>query len=127
VSAPATDTAAKPKPKPKRKATRPAPPPLVAGAVYAEGDRILLRVGANGRRLSGTTGALPCAARGAAFQANVAKDGSFRGTVRGGRPPVTGTVLGRFGPRTTVSGIIRVRRPSCDSGPVLFVAGSPRP
>jgi hypothetical protein len=120
VSPPPTGKATPPK------APRKAPPPLVAGAVYAEGDRLRLRVGENGRRLNGTTGTVPCAPGGVAFQARVARDGSFRGTLRGQRVPATGTVLGRFGPRTTASGILRVRRPACDSGPVLFVAGIPR-
>ncbi len=116
-----------PPPKAKARPAKPrtAPPPLVAGAVYAEGDRLRLRVGGNGRRLSGTTGALPCAPAGVSFRAAVARDGSFRGTVRGRHDRLTGTVLGRFGPRTAASGVIRVRRPECDSGPVLFVAGIP--
>jgi hypothetical protein len=112
--------------KPKPRASRQAASPLVAGAVYAEGDRLRLRVGENGRRLTGTTGPLPCAAGGVAFRAAVARDGSFRGTVRGRVSSATGTVLGRFGPRTTASGIMRVRLPDCDSGPVLFVAGVKR-
>jgi hypothetical protein len=115
---------------PKAKPTAPRaarPAPLVAGAVYAEGDRLRLRVDRGGRRLTGTTGALPCAARGVSFRAAVARDGSFRGTVKGSRREGgTGSVIGRFGPRTTASGVIRVRRAACDSGPVLFVAGIPR-
>jgi hypothetical protein len=100
---------------------------LVAGAVYAEGDRLRLRVDRGGRRLTGTTGALPCAARGVSFRARVARDGSFRGAVRAVRPGRgTGSVLGRFGPRTTASGVIRIRQAACDSGPVLFVAGTRR-
>jgi hypothetical protein len=117
-----------PKAKPAPARTAPAARlPLVAGAVYAEGDRLRLRVDRGGRRLTGTTGALPCAARGVSFRATVARDGSFRGAVKAVRPGRgTGSVLGRFGPRTTASGVIRVRHAACDSGPVLFVAGIPR-
>ena len=112
--------------KSKPRAARAAASPLVAGAVYAEGDRLQLRVGEKGRRLSGTTGPLPCASGGVSFRAAVTRDGSFRGTIRGRVSSATGTVLGRFGPRTTASGILRVRLPDCDSGPVLFVAGVKR-
>jgi hypothetical protein len=118
----AKPTAAKPTPR------RAGAPPLVAGAIYVEGNRMRLRVSDGGRRLRGTTGALPCAAGGVSFATAIGRDGSFRGTVRGIRQRgATGSVLGRFGPRTTASGVVRVRHRACDSGPVLFVAGIQRP
>ena len=122
-----------PKQAAKPKAAKPAPrragaAPLVAGAIYVEGNRMRLRVSDGGRRLRGTTGALPCAAGGVSFSTPIGRDGSFRGSVRGMRQRgATGSVLGRFGPRTTASGVVRVRHLACDSGPVLFVAGLQRP
>ena len=103
------------------------PAPLVAGAIYVEGDPAAAprrprrthahwhdRGAARARRGASPSG--PPSAR----------DGSFRGTVKGSRREGgTGSVIGRFGPRTTASGVIRVRRAACDSGPVLFVAGIP--